>query len=245
MRIPRKITPDPIIDAVTELRFESDLHPDAVFGVISNAVKEEFLKFDRLPILQIPEQVRSTDPNLKYSPLFQSLVDNYRLNIGPRVISLANVNPYLGWNDSFFPKIKSIVERLESTGVVKRFIRLGVRYIDFFQEEDIFDSLNLTISMDGKAFTALEKQFSTVQDKGDGIFARIQITNNAKVTKNKTQHLNGSIIDSDIFWEPSDGFGFTELTDVINRCHAVANSTFYSLLKQEFIDSRNPDYDDI
>ncbi|MBU1221974.1 TIGR04255 family protein [Myxococcota bacterium] len=242
MKIPIKISPDPIIDAVTELRFSSALPQDAVFGVIFKEVKEDFEKFEKLPICQIPEEITNKDPNLKYSPHYQAISGDFKLNIGPRVISLANINEYSGWVSGFFPKIQRLIGQLKSSGVVTNFHRLGLRYIDFFNE-DIFNSLNLAITYNGDAIQSLEKQFTTLLAKKHGIVVRIQVANNVRINrKDKPQEI-GSVIDADVFYEPQNGFGFEDVVGMIDKCHDVANETFFSLLKEEYILSRNPRYE--
>ena len=90
MKLPKLIDPCPIIEAIIEIRFESKLISDAIFGVIYNSVKETFPKTENLPILQIPENIRINDPNLKYNPYYSLLNNNFILQIGPKVVSLIN-----------------------------------------------------------------------------------------------------------------------------------------------------------
>jgi len=71
MKLPLKISPCPIVEALLEIRFTTVIHPDAVFGLFYNALKSDFPKVDNLPILQIPDALRATDPNLKYKPLYK------------------------------------------------------------------------------------------------------------------------------------------------------------------------------
>lgn len=69
---PKKISPCPIVEASVEIRFTSEVLPDAIFGIIYQAFKDEFSsKPEKLPILQLPEQIRSMDRNLKISTLLQ------------------------------------------------------------------------------------------------------------------------------------------------------------------------------
>ena len=75
MDIPTKITPCPIVEVIVELRFEADLPDEAVFGVIYSSFRNETGEIEKLPILQLPEALRSTDPNLIYKP-------HYRLRKG-------------------------------------------------------------------------------------------------------------------------------------------------------------------
>ena len=69
MAAPKKITPCPIIESVVEIRFDSAIPAEAIFGVVYNAFNDIFPnKPINLPILQIPEQIRNSDPNLQYKP---------------------------------------------------------------------------------------------------------------------------------------------------------------------------------
>jgi len=64
MSIPKKITPCPIIDSTIELRFQTSVEPGAVFGIVYNAFKKEYPNVEKMPILNVPEQIRLVDPNL-------------------------------------------------------------------------------------------------------------------------------------------------------------------------------------
>ena len=65
--LPIRIEACPLIDALIEFRFEAAITKSAVFGIIYNLIKEEYRgNVINLPILQIPEQIREVDPNLKF-----------------------------------------------------------------------------------------------------------------------------------------------------------------------------------
>ena len=67
MSLPRNIERCPIIDALVEIRFETALNPNAVFGLIYGALMNDYPgKVENLPILQVPEAVRKNDPALKF-----------------------------------------------------------------------------------------------------------------------------------------------------------------------------------
>lgn len=241
MPIPKRISPDPIVDAVVELRFSSTAHPDAVFGLISNAIKEDFPVFQSLPVCQLPEDIRLQDPNLIFSPYYQSINGNFRLNVGPRVISLANINKYAGWQDGFFPKIEKLIKDIEVIGVITKIHRVGLRYVDFFQE-DIFDYSKLQVSWEDNGNILRDKQVTTVLTHKDGLVSRIQMLNNAAISQQNGPPKTGSVIDTDVFYEPSCGFDFSGLSKRIIACHERAKTNFFSLLTSEFINSKNPEY---
>ncbi|MDZ7758957.1 MAG: TIGR04255 family protein [Desulfovermiculus sp.] len=68
MKIPKRIDPCPIVEALYEIRFEPNYPSDAIFGLIYKAMKQEFDSFEKLPILELPETIRSTDDVLEYKP---------------------------------------------------------------------------------------------------------------------------------------------------------------------------------
>lgn len=94
MKLPRKISPCPIVDAVSEIRFETNIDNSAVFGIIYNVLRKDFQNVEKLDILQLPEHIRDNDEKLKFKPHY-ALVDKdkfYRVSIGPRVLSVSYIN---------------------------------------------------------------------------------------------------------------------------------------------------------
>ena len=71
MRLPKALDPSPIKEAVVEIRFETPLPSEAVFGVVYNAIHDGYPELEKLPILQVPEAVRAADPNLMFQPHYR------------------------------------------------------------------------------------------------------------------------------------------------------------------------------
>ena len=97
-QLPKKISPCPIKEVICEIRFHSNLPEEAIFGVLYSKLQTEYTKVERLPILQLPQVVRSQDPNLNYAPHYKLSNKNTIILIGPKVFSLANVGEYVGWH---------------------------------------------------------------------------------------------------------------------------------------------------
>jgi uncharacterized protein (TIGR04255 family) len=68
IQLPKKISPCPITEAIVELRFESDIPNDAVFGIVYQDFKTDYPVLEDLPILQLPESIRKQDKALHYKP---------------------------------------------------------------------------------------------------------------------------------------------------------------------------------
>ena len=239
MKRPTKITPDPIIDAVVELRYESDVPPDAIFGMLFAQVKSKYPNFNKLPITTIPEDIRTNDPTFQFSPYHQSQSGPFKLNVGPRVISLSNTGKYVGWKENYFPEISELLERVQDAGIVKKFLRLGVRYVDFF-ESDIYENTNLSIELNEAPLESLQTTFSGVF-KTTNFLTKVQVVNNVNATVRGTKK-SGSVIDTDTYFEPQGKFGFEGLNNLIDNAHEESVSFFFNLLKPEFLKTLNPEY---
>ena len=94
--LPVSISPCPIQEAVVEIRFSTTKPADAVFGILYAKVNQNFTSTNPLPILQIPEAIRSQDPNLTYQPHYVLSRGDLNLKIGPKVLVFSCVAPYSG-----------------------------------------------------------------------------------------------------------------------------------------------------
>jgi len=148
-KLPISISPCPIIEAIFEVRFEASVPGDAIFGIIFNEFKNEFQNVEQLPILQLPAAIRSQDPNLKFSPHYKIQNDNFIIQIGPNVFSLANINEYCGW-DSFLNKICEMYKKLKNLDLIKKQLRASLRYINIFQDSNIYPYSNIHFSLKDK-----------------------------------------------------------------------------------------------
>ena len=138
VKLPKKIEPCPILEAVIELRFSTSFPHDAIFGIIYKEFKDLYPKVEPLPILQLPEIVRREDKNLLYKPYYKlHSRDSYILQVGARMISLVRLAPYSGWRE-FSERFRYIAKKVDELKIIDSYVRIGIRYINEF-EGNIFD----------------------------------------------------------------------------------------------------------
>lgn len=239
MKLPKKITPCPIVEAIIEIRFESDLPGDAVFGIAYNAFKNEYSSVKKLPISQIPETIRSKDANLIFSPHYSLQKENFSLQIGPKVFSLANTKEYSGWG-LFSEKAYEVFNKILQLEIVKQIIRIGLRYVNIFEDLDIYKKSKLKMILHENSFNA-SKLNLTAEVSGDNCVHLLKMINNAEVMiENNT--LSGSIIDIDTIPENFSGSFFDNMKEFIEKAHVEEKKLFFSLLKDDFLESLNPEY---
>ena len=239
MDIPIKITPCPIVEAIVELRFQTDLPDEAVFGVIYSSLRDEAGEFEKLPILQLPEYIRSTDQNLIYKPHYRLKTGEYTLQIGPRVFSFANVKEYVGW-DTFSTEITNRFEKLFELGIIKSIERFGLRYMNLFSDTNIYEESTLKIHLGDKNQSSNEINLTMLIQTG--IFkSRLIMANNAELKlQSKETTAKGSLIDIDVVLEnPSD---IKEIPNIVEQSHNEEKQLFFSLIDPNFLKTLNPEY---
>jgi uncharacterized protein (TIGR04255 family) len=210
------------------------MHPSAVFGMAYNVLQSDFPKVENLPILQLPEAVRATDPSFKFKPHYRISNQNFVTQIGPDVLAISSFPKYVGW-DEFSKQIFSILDKIEKAAIIDSVIRMGVRYINFF-DKNIFNDINLKICI-GENDIAYKNTIVRTELEQGSYKSSLQVANNAS-HKDKL----GSIIDIDTYIESSIGNFFDNKENLIFGGHSKEKQLFYSLLKDDFLKTLNPTY---
>jgi uncharacterized protein (TIGR04255 family) len=239
IKIPRKITPCPIAEAIIELRFNSEFPSEAVFGILYGKLKNDYEKtVETLPILQLPSAIRNQDLHLRFQPYYKLHSGDFILQIGPKVISLASTREYVGWSE-FSQRINTTIESISELGVIKQVLRLALRYINFF-DFDIYDNIRLRLMMGEKPFITNSTALKSIL-KTEKFISTLQITNEANIEVNKTKK-RGSVIDIDTSIERASGISLTEIASLLDEGHFEEKKLFFSLLKDEYLHSLKPEY---
>jgi uncharacterized protein (TIGR04255 family) len=234
MTLPINISPCPILDALLEVRFSSKINSNAVFGLIYSVLQKDFEKVESLPILQLPDMVRVSDPNFKYKPHYRISNNDFVIQIGPDVLSISSFPKYLGW-ESFSKTIFDVLKKVEELSIINKIERIGLRYINFF-ENNIFDKINLKVSISSDNILYKNTVVRTEIEQGE-FNSTLQIANNA-INNSKL----GSIIDIDTFSVLNLESFFDNKIDIVNNGHKKEKELFYSLLQSDFLNSLNPKY---
>lgn len=236
VELPKKLNPAPIVEAIVEIRFESDLSPENVIDKLLIKFGEEYPKINDLPIVQFPAQMRDKDPQLRVLPVKQLIKDGKIIQIGGRVISFVNKQNYLGWGE-LKKSIKGMIEKLKKVGVATQYKRLGIRYLNTFNF-NILDEINISFLNMGNQIIDEKIDFRLSLEQ-EPFQATINLSNNIrKIVENKVS--KGSLIDIDAFTE---NFHEDYLLDLIEGAHSFEKKLFFALVKKETINKYyNPDW---
>lgn len=235
-QLPKKITPCPIVEAIFEMHFDSELPEDAIFGVIYNEFRDEYKKVEQMPILQLPQIVRTQDRNLTYVPHYRISNGDIIIQVGPKVFSLVNVGKYIGWA-AFSNLIRETYDKVKRTSVILNVTRTTLRYINIFDKVNILESANFKASL-GKERLKQEKINFTAEILSDKSISQLKIINSAEVVMSGKK-IKGSMIDIESSVDLED---FDSFPSAINYSHTEEKKLFYKVLGNQFVEQLNPEY---
>lgn len=234
--IPKKIEPSSIIQSLIEIRFEPNIPLNAVFGSVYSILAPDYDNCKELPINQMPEQVRNTNPHFIHQPCNVLSKGDFNLQIGPRVLILS-VEIYPGW-ELFSKEILNIIDLLKEKNLFNSFVRVGLRYIDFFNE-NVFTISKLGVHLD-QCNVGNEQTFVRVNTTENDYGCILQIGNNLKILKNGLEQV-GSIIDLDVSFS-EEKMRQLDFANDLNVAHDICKRFFFGLLAPSFISSKKPVY---
>ena len=234
-KIPNRLNKSALISVSFEIRFEaSEVYSDLIALNLANAlIKNGGGALLNLPVMQIPPSIRSNDLNFRYAPMFGVKTGDQIVQVGPRVL-VVTVEKYPGWKN-FYSIIKASLNH--TSEIRQRTERLGLRTINFFEDNDITNNLT-TVIQNGVSLEKKSCNFSIIYKEGDSQ-ARFSFANNSIMTKKGESEKRGSYIDIDSFMEGSP----KDMDSALESLHNLSKKDFFESLKQDFIDSLEPNYD--
>jgi uncharacterized protein (TIGR04255 family) len=238
MPLPRLIEPCPIVNALIELRYTPNVPEEAVFGVIYTRLALDFPNSEKLPILELPTQIRDVNPRLRFQPHYRLRTEGYAIAIGPKAFSLSIDLPYPGWT-ALRAKILTVYEALLSTNVVKQPLRLGLRYTNILPPE-AFQDLTLRTTLSGEPVIG-NKTFFKTEFQREPNRLLLQVGQDASV-KRPPKKFGGTLIDIDVFRTPPEQLSTEGLAGFIDSAHDDGKRLFFELLGDKVLSTLNPAY---
>ena len=234
IKLPQQITPCPITEAVVEIRFESKIPGEVIPGLLFTKFGTALRDMQKLPILDLPSSLIEHDPNLRFSPQYKATMGDYVIQFGPRCVSVACVGEYKGWSD-FSAKIQVVFSGIFELGIIDKSLRLGVRYISFLNNMDIFPNLSIDLNVAGNSLIG-QSNIIRSEFEIETFKCALQIANTSIANFQQ-----GSSIDIDILTVDSAEIT-SNYSSLIDNAHTLEKKIFFNLLKDDFLKSLKPVY---
>lgn len=243
MRYPIQLEKTPIIDSVCEFRFQSS-QPESVIPVLIANHLGVAKSLRNLPILQIPENIRKQDPNLKYVPLQETQVDGFLVKLSGTTANVSSKIPYVGWEE-FCSITDKVIRGASACDPELKYEQIIHRNINFFPNLDILEKLKLKIE-DPVDMEPLSFDYVKVFAGENGLKVKVSILNNASamVSPDDPENLQrGAVIDIEAFWQRPEAETEVNSMQILRECHDLGKKVFFDLLTDEFITEMVPTYE--
>ncbi|MEL6549974.1 MAG: TIGR04255 family protein [Pseudomonadota bacterium] len=237
-KIPKKLINDSIVDAVFEVRFESSEQvtaPNLIVGYLAGNSDWKSRVKAKLPVSDIPDQFRMSDPNLRHQATLE-LADpesNQSIKLGEAVASTSRQGEYPGWGTM----VRDISEMLEHSFKALedfRVVRVGMRYINVLVPDihfiDDVHSLNFELQVGG---TKLEDELNINFKRDIGSTTHtVRIASKAFV-KAMNPESGVALIDIDSWSvDPKDIETPSSILNWAEKAHIQEKEIFFSLIPE-------------
>lgn len=235
-KMPRKLQADPIIDAVIEVRLKASKPlSDVLPGVLMQKMGEGVGDIERLPVADVPKQLRDNNPNLIYEHLVRVDLQGYSLLVGDRSVTLACLMPYPG-GVVFKKKAIEVFATILELPIIEEVTRFSIKYTDFIKEDQVAEMLKY-LDLDIKAgaqsldnFQGFTLQFST---KETDITSLVKVILPANVQFNQDPSKRGMILEVDsiqmLDQQSVAEFG-NQFSNLLDGLHLNNKEQFFALL---------------
>jgi len=225
-----------IVEAVVDIFFETTTFTEIFLNIILGI--DGFDAMTKLPMSQIPEAIRTNDPNLRFQPLYEihsNTNKDYKVMLGDGTVGIAINGEYKGWEDSFYPQIQRVFQTILESQKITKINRIGMRYINFFPHENIFETGKVKVTIDNHEANT-KTMFLKIDDSVEDISYSKTITND----QNYLNREEGSIIDIVTFAEnDSISSDNNSVFDTINQLHTLSKEKFKEVVNDEYISTHS------
>lgn len=224
---------------MVEARFESESPPEIVVALIYNAVRATWGEGNETPISQLPRTVIDMQPELRFQATRRWTRNSQYLNAGPHAITVGTTAFESG--RSLITLARDTFQPLE--GIFGRITRLGLRYVNLFEGENVFARAELKVGLRGMELGKDPTIVRAEINKGAYVCG-LQVLNPVTAQQGGAKK-TGSIIDIDVSTKPTTVVApsVAPIVGHLTDMHALAEEAFFSVLSDEYIATLNPEYE--
>lgn len=239
MNLPNKLITDSIAEAICEIRFETHEISEIVVGKLAAVDTWQDYEHTRLPVSDIPTQIRLQDSDFKHQPLMQlnNIEKNRSVRIGTHVLAYNNVGEYAGW-EQYYLEIRNVINILFKTFPKLEITRLGIRYINALNEKSHYISslndLEIKVNVGNQELT---KNINLNYKKllGDNFEALVRLST-PSFLKGVNIDMN-LLVDLDVYSKDVESLQDKEkVISWIETAHQKEKEEFFSLFRPETLE---------
>lgn len=245
MNLPTRLTSEPIVDALFEIRFQAKAPVGSILpGFLFASLKAD--KIENTPTAALPDVFRRTDPNLRAAAIAKVYWDNFYILIGDESLAVGCQLPYPGWS-KFFPAIRHIFSLVAELGLIDEVVRYSAKYVDLLPVEAGLNQLQLDLTVGTENLPHNAFMLRTELKQGDYIHGVSVIhPANVQMAQNK-ESKKGLVLDIDTISILAKKMSFSDFLvnfeDLANNIHLSNKKLFFDFLKTTTIEALGPVYE--
>jgi uncharacterized protein (TIGR04255 family) len=236
MRVPIKIDPDNLRDAVVDIKFKPSVPAPTVLGYLHKVLSQHY-SYNAGRTFNESIKVKGTANEINFAELPYYYNDYCKVLITQNQINFNIISNYAGWADHF-KAVKSLLKLIYDTNAIEQVTKVGIRYISEYSNKSVFQYLNGSFTIFDSVKPTNNIQIRSLVE--DGIYKKvITIIDNFK--KEDTNDVF-SLIDVDSQYVGDPIMSYEQLIQIIDETHTKQKETFFSLVNETFLKERNAQY---
>lgn len=242
-KLPTKITPDRLSNAVVQLGYKPDVDYQFALGLFHYALKERFqLNQERT---NPPIRGFEGNPGIKYTsaPVYLDKNIKVTVNDDSLVFNILDTG-YPGWK-KYKESLIEALKLLENSGVALTYTSIGVRYISEYEDTDLTDCTKLKFQFGFPERKSRNFQFRSEMEEGNSIIVLAlgnKIGWRPSSANDDGSRVIVSQIDIDVVKQDLNFTDIEDLMEEVENSHRLQKETFFQILTEEFLSSLNPEY---
>lgn len=244
--LPVKLSKEPLIDAVFELRFTSNVPASSVLPGILFSKLQGVTNIEAMPASQVPPQIRAIDAQFQFAPLTRVRWKGFFILFGDNVLAVACILPYPGWK-VFKDGLAEILSVFSSTDFVSTADRWSIKYTDLFDAADgatPIGQFNLGLRLGQQELSDQNFQLRVEIPRGNHLHA-VQIIASATVQLVTGASKTGTLLEVDTLRNgnklPISEF-LSSFSSLADELHSANKALFFECLSAEGLKNLGPVY---
>lgn len=247
MKLPVQLGKPPLVDLVFEVRFATQLPAASLLPGFLLTQLGDVEALERLPVSEIPEQLRSSDVQLRYAPLLRAQWKKFIVLIGERNLGLGCGLDYPGWKE-FKPAILRLMQVLQTSNIVREVERFSFKSVDVFHPEfgAASNIIELKLAIGPAELAETLFQVRSEIKESDRLLHVLQLVAQGKVNFADGRSRTGVLLDIDTIATPKESSMadfIAQLPDELETLHAKNKTIFFECLRPEALAKLEPQYD--
>ncbi len=237
MRLPEKIKPDRLKDAIVEIGYNCSLPVEILIGSIYQSVDDSYTYSNRP--FEDDNSDLEFDPTV-IVPLFYN--DKIKLLLLPNRMVFNILENYIGWNDYKTEIQKLLGQILEKNSSILEFTRASVRYISEYRGLNLIGNFKFTFTY---GLPNIKSDVFTFRSEfvQDGLKIFLNLRNQIKVLDDQDRILKPlSTVDIDVLNDDLSCNTLSEIISGVEKAHHKQKEIFFSIIDENFLKALKPEY---